>query len=60
MLIAGGGTLDAWLKGKAPAFHELYAFDPKTEAVQRLADAPTTLYSQHLAHDTKRDLFWLF
>jgi hypothetical protein len=58
MLIAGGGTLDAWQKGKAPAFHELYAFDPKNETVQRLADAPTTLYSQHLAHDTKHDLFF--
>jgi hypothetical protein len=58
MLIAGGGTLDAWQKGKAPAFHELYAFDPKTETVQRLADAPTTLYSQHLAHDTRHDLFF--
>ena len=58
MLIAGGGTLDAWQKGKAPVFHELYAFDPKSETVRRLADAPTTLYSQHLAHDSKHDLFF--
>ncbi len=58
MLIAGGGTLDAWQKGPAPAFHELYSFDPQTESVQRLADAPTTLYSSHLAYDSKRQLFF--
>jgi hypothetical protein len=57
MLIAGGGRLDAWTKGKAPEFHELYAFDPKAETVTRLADAPTTLYSSHLAYDSKRQLF---
>jgi hypothetical protein len=57
MLLAGGGRLDAWTKGKAPEFHELYAFDPKTEKVTRLADAPTTLYSSHLAYDRKRQVF---
>lgn len=57
MLIAGGGQLDAWMKGKAPEFHELFGFDPKTETVTRLADAPTTLYSSHLAFDSKRRLF---
>jgi hypothetical protein len=57
MLIVGGGRLDAWTKGKAPEFHELYAFDPKTEMVTRLADAPTTLYASHLAYDSKRKLF---
>ena len=57
MLIAGGGRLDAWTKGKAPEFHELYAFDTRTEKVTRLADAPTTLYSSHLAFDSKRKLF---
>jgi hypothetical protein len=57
MLIAGGGRLDAWMKGKAPEFHELYTFDPRTEKVTRLADAPTTLYSSHLAYDSKRKLF---
>lgn len=56
MLIAGGGTLDAWARGKALEFRELYAFDPQTETVKRLADAPTALYTAHLAHDTKRDL----
>src|SRR5262249_15590203 len=35
----------------------LYAFDPKTEMVTRLADAPTTLYASHLAFDSKRKLF---
>jgi hypothetical protein len=57
MLILGGGRLDAWTKGKAPDFHELYAFDPKTETVQRLADGPTAFYSSHLAYDSKRQLF---
>jgi hypothetical protein len=57
MLVAGGGALDAWMKGKAPAFRELYAFDPKAETVKRLADAPTALYASHLAYDSKRGLF---
>jgi hypothetical protein len=57
MLILGGGRLDAWMKGKAPEFQELYAFDPKTETVKRLADAPTALYASHLAYDSKRRLF---
>jgi hypothetical protein len=59
MLIAGGGTLDGWEKGPAPDFHELYAFDPETENVERLADAPTTLYSSHLAYDSRRRLFFV-
>ena len=58
MLILGGGALDAWQKGKAPEFRELYAFDPKTEEVQRLADGPTAFYSSHLAYDSKRELFF--
>jgi hypothetical protein len=58
MVLVGGGALDAWAKGKAPEFREVYAFDPKEETVKRLADAPTALYSSHLAHDTKRDLFF--
>ncbi len=57
MLIAGGGQLDAWKKEKAPEFQELYAFDPKTETVQRLADAPTALYAAHLAYDQKNKVF---
>src|SRR5262249_41312469 len=57
MLIAGAGALDAWKKGKAPEFRELYAFDPKTEEVKRLADAPTAMYESHLAYDSKHDLF---
>jgi hypothetical protein len=57
MLIAGGGQLDAWMKGKAPEFRELYGFDPGTETVTRLADAPTALYSSHLAYDSKRQHF---
>jgi hypothetical protein len=57
MLLVGGGPLDGWLKGKAEVFRELYAFDPKTEEVRRLADCPSAFYSTHLAHDSKRDLF---
>jgi hypothetical protein len=57
MLVAGGGALDAWTKGKAPEFRELYAFDPHTEEVQRLADCPTAFYATHLAYDSKRQLF---
>jgi hypothetical protein len=58
MLIVGGGPLDGWQKGKAEPFRELYAFDPKSETVQKLADCPTAFYATHLAHDTKRDLFF--
>jgi hypothetical protein len=57
MLVVGGGALDAWTKGKAPEFRELYAFDPRAETVTRLADAPTCLYACHLAYDSKRQLF---
>jgi hypothetical protein len=57
MLIAGGGPLDGWQKGKAPEFRELYAFDPKTETVRRMADCPTAFYEAHLAYDSKRRLF---
>jgi hypothetical protein len=57
MLLAGGGPLDGWQKGKATEFRELYAFDPKTEAVHRLADCPTAFYSTHMAYDSKRKLF---
>ena len=59
MLIAGGGALDAWKKGKAPEFRELYAYDPTTETVERLADAPTALYSSHLAFDRKQNVFFV-
>ncbi len=58
MLLVGGGQLDAWTKGKAPHHREVYAFDPVKETVKRLADAPTALYSAHLSHDLKRDLFF--
>jgi hypothetical protein len=57
LLIAGGGPLDGWQRGKAAEFRELYAFDPKTEAVQRLADCPTAFYATHLAYDARRQLF---
>jgi hypothetical protein len=57
LLLAGGGVLDAWMKGNAPEFRELYAFDPRTETIKRLADAPTALYASHVAYDSKRQLF---
>jgi hypothetical protein len=57
MLIVGGGPLDGWKKGKATDFRDLYAFDPKTQTVSRLADCPTAFYSTHLAYDRKRRLF---
>jgi hypothetical protein len=57
MLLAGGGPLDAWRKGKASEFRELYAYDPKTETTKRLADCPTAFYATHLAFDSKRKLF---
>src|SRR5262249_38051121 len=57
MLVLGGGPLDGWKKGPASEFRELYAFDPKTEAVQKLADAPTAFYATHLAYDQKQEVF---
>jgi hypothetical protein len=57
VLLAGGGPLDAW-RTRPESFRRLYAFDPRTETVRRLADCPTVLYSAHLAHDTRRDLFF--
>jgi hypothetical protein len=38
-------------------FRELYAFDPRTEKVQKLAAGPTAFYESHLAYDRKRALF---
>src|SRR5262249_24762868 len=40
-----------------PEFRELYGFDPKTETIEKLADAPTALYASQLAYDTKRQKF---
>jgi hypothetical protein len=57
MLLIGGGRLDAWQKGEALEFRELYGFDPKTERVERLADGPTAFYESQLAYDSKRELF---
>jgi hypothetical protein len=57
VLLVGGGRLDAWQKGKAPEFRELYGFDPKGETVERLADGPTAFYEAQLAYDSRRGLF---
>jgi hypothetical protein len=56
MLLVGGGPLDGWKKDARP-FRELYAFDPKTEQVRKLADAPTALYEAHLVYDRKHRVF---
>ncbi len=56
MLLAGGGYYDKW-QTKAGGFNTLYAFDPATEKIARLADCPTALCRGALAHDTRRDLF---
>jgi hypothetical protein len=57
MLLIGGGRLDAWQKGEAPEFRELYGFDPKTETIEKLADGPTAFYESQLAFDSKREVF---
>jgi hypothetical protein len=56
MLLAGGGLYDKW-QTTAGGFNTLYAFDPQTEEVRRLADCPTALCRGALSHDTHRDLF---
>jgi hypothetical protein len=56
VLLAGGGTYGKW-QTKAGGFNSLYAFDPKTEAVSKLADCPTALCRGAMAYDSKRDLF---
>ena len=41
MLIVGGGPLEGQFnQAKKPVFRELYAFDPKSETVTKLADCP--------------------
>ncbi|MEX0701366.1 MAG: hypothetical protein WD069_04660 [Planctomycetales bacterium] len=57
MLLAGGGNYDKW-QTKAGGFNTLYAFDPRTEEVTRLADCPTALCRGALAYDGRRDLFF--
>jgi hypothetical protein len=58
MLIAGGGPLEGQFnEAKSPGFREMYAFDPKTETVEKVADCPTALYEGHLAYDAKHEQF---
>jgi hypothetical protein len=57
MLLIGGGRLDAWQKGDAPEFRELFGFDPRTETIEKLADGPTAFYESQLAFDSKRGTF---
>jgi hypothetical protein len=58
ILLAGGGNYDRW-RTKAGGFNSLYAYDPVAEKVTRLADCPTALCRAGLAHDTRRDLFFM-
>jgi hypothetical protein len=58
MLLAGGGNYGKW-QTKAGGFNTLYAFDPVTEKVTRLADCPTALCRGALAYDSRRDLFFV-
>jgi len=58
LLLAGGGDYDKW-QTKSGGFNAVYAFDPKTEKVSRLADCPTAMCRAGLSHDTKRDLFFV-
>jgi hypothetical protein len=59
MLVIGGtrniASLDANEKGTHAS--SLFAFDPQTETIAKLADAPAPLYMAHMAHDAKRDIF---
>lgn len=57
MLLLGGGRLDAWQKGEALEFRELYGFDPRTETIEKLAAGPTAFYEAQLAYDAKHELF---
>jgi hypothetical protein len=58
LLLAGGGNYNKW-QTKAGGFNTLYALDPVTEKVTRLADCPTALCRGALAHDRRRDLFFV-
>jgi len=58
MLLAGGGNYNKW-QTRAGGFNTLYAFDPASEKVTRLADCPTAMCRAALAHDTRHDLFIL-
>jgi hypothetical protein len=59
MLILGGGRLEGQFnQAKSPDLRQLFAFDPRTEQVERLADCPTAVYEGHLAYDSKRGLFF--
>jgi len=64
MILAGGPTSD--LSAPAPANGrnetagmKIYAFDPKTETVTKLADCSTPLYEMALTYDAKHDLFFV-
>jgi hypothetical protein len=58
MLIVGGGQLDAWEKGPAPEYREVYAYDPVAETVTRLGNGPTAFYGAHLAFDARQKRFF--
>ncbi len=62
MLIAGGMVTDpsvavANRKKKDASCDKMYALDPTTESITRLADCPTALNETSLAYDSKHDVF---
>jgi hypothetical protein len=59
MLIAGGGPLEGpFNQARSAVFRVVYAFDPRTETIKKLAGCPIPLYEGHLAFDTKNQLFF--
>jgi hypothetical protein len=59
MLLLGGGRLEGQHnQAKSADLRQVYAFDPRTEEVLRLADCPTAAYEGHLAFDSKHELFF--
>ncbi len=62
LLIAGGVTTDPSVavpnrKQRDPSCDKLYALDPASETITRLADCPTALCAASLAYDPRHDVF---
>lgn len=55
MILGGGGPCNG--DKKSPLWRNMYAFDPKTEIVTKLANCPSRLCSAPLAYDSKHDVF---
>ncbi|MBI3858342.1 MAG: hypothetical protein HY293_21880 [Planctomycetes bacterium] len=57
LLLVGGGSYDR-MDSKEAGFNAVYAFDPATEELAKLADSPVPHCRGALAYDSKRDLFF--